>query len=286
MAKRVRLNDRTLLAIAGALLLGTVVVAVRSPGPGAALLLPVLFSVLLLIALLEVSRRFREGHQREAEQRQWDFRQIDALFSLFFTLKPDRPLPATRGWAASPDFLKLVVEQVLLERPRLVVEASCGVSTLAIGYCLKRLGRGRLLSLEHEARFVALARERIALHGLGEFATVVHAPLVTVKIAGEEWPWYDLRDFSPGDSIDLLVVDGPPGRLHSLARYPALPLLYRSLSDRATVVLDDGNRADEKEIASRWGREFGDLMVEFRNLEKGAFILQRSGEGPPSIALS
>jgi hypothetical protein len=283
MAQRLRLNDRTLFTIAAALLLCAVVVAVRGPSPTAILVLPVLSSILLLAALLEVYRRLRDDRRSDAVRRDWDFRQVEALTSLFATLKPDRPLPATRGWAASPDFLKLIVEQILLERPRLVVEASSGVSTLVIGYCLKRLGRGRLVSLEHEAQFVALARERIVMHGLEEFATVVHAPLVSVEIEGGEWPWYDLRNLPAGDSIDLLVVDGPPGQLRPLARYPALPLLYRRLSDRATVLLDDGNRVDEKEIVGRWEREFGDLSVEFRNVEKGAFVLRRGRELAPPV---
>jgi hypothetical protein len=286
MSRRIRLNDRTLYGIAAILLLCTLVVAVQGPGPIAVLVLPILASLLLLVALLEVYRRVRDDRRTDAARRDWDFRQVDALLSLFFTLKPDRPLPATRGWAASPDFLKLIVDQVLLQRPLLVVEASSGVSTLVIGYSLKRLGQGRLVSLEHDARFVALARERIAMHGLEEFVTVVHAPLVEVEVGGGEWPWYDLRTLPPGDPIDLLVVDGPPGASHRLARYPALPLLYRRLGDRAIVVLDDGNRPDEKEIAARWGREFGNVRVEFRDLEKGAFVLRCGGRGASPMASS
>ena len=74
--------------------------------------------------------------------------------------------------------------------------------------------------------------------------------------------------------IDLLVVDGPPGNIQSLSRYPALPLLYRHLSDRSIVILDDGHRDDEKKIVALWEKEFSNLSPEFLDLEKGAYIIR------------
>jgi len=37
---------------------------------------------------------------------------------------------------------------------------------------------------------------------------------------------------------------------------------------------------------ARWGREFRDLCVEYRNLEKGAFVLRRGGADAPPVAPS
>jgi hypothetical protein len=279
MAGPVRFTDRSLFFLAGAILLcGFVLVAERADARFL-LLLPVLASILLLIALLEVYRRLREARRSDAEQRSRDYSQVEALFSLYFTLKPGGALPRTRSWAASPDLLKTIMDLVFEKKPDLVVEASSGVSTLIIAYCLKRLGKGRVISLEHELRFAILGQERIVMHGLEDFASVVHAPLVQVELDGQQWVWYDLKDLPPAASIDMLIVDGPPGKIQKLARYPAVPLLHARLSDRATVVLDDGNRADEREIAARWAREYPDLTAEYLKLEKGAFLLRR---GPVS----
>ncbi len=74
---------------------------------------------------------------------------------------------------------------------------------------------------------------------------------------GKTWNWYDLPDLDklPG-KIDMLVVDGPPWKLQHLARYPALPVLFKYLSDNAVIILDDGNRPDEKEIVKLWKKEY------------------------------
>ena len=59
----------------------------------------------------------------------------------------------------------------------------------------------------------------------------------------------------PG-SIDILFIDGPPGRLQPLSRYPALPAARPHLSPHALVVVDDGRREDEAQMIELW-RELG-----------------------------
>jgi hypothetical protein len=78
--------------------------------------------------------------------------------------------------------------------------------------------------------------------------------------------------------IDLLVVDGPPGNIQKQSRYPALPLFYRQLSDRSTIILDDGLREDEQRIVARWEREFDNLSIQFLSLEKGAYVIHKGSQ--------
>jgi hypothetical protein len=73
----------------------------------------------------------------------------------------------------------------------------------------------------------------------------------------------------------MLIIDGPPGNIQHLARYPALPLLFHLLSDDVVVLLDDAFRADEREIVKRWLKEFGGFSLEEIDAEKGAAILRR-----------
>ncbi|RMZ49887.1 hypothetical protein EB821_00510 [Candidatus Marinimicrobia bacterium PRS2] len=62
-----------------------------------------------------------------------------SLYTQFFQF--DTPLPATRKMAASPDFLKLVVETILTEKPILVVELGSRISTILAGKALKKWWR-------------------------------------------------------------------------------------------------------------------------------------------------
>lgn len=271
-------KDYALLAAALVLLLAIGYVAWSLAGAAAVIVVTSVAAVLVLGVLLEVFRRLnadaRVFQERHDEQQLQNYRQIEALFSLFFTVKPAVPLPEMRAWAGSPDLLKKIAEVVLLDRPALVVEASSGVSTLVIAYCLKQLGRGKVVSLEHDAKYAAASERLVAFHGLQDIATIVHAPLKEVVIADKTWLWYDSDRLRIDAPIDLLVVDGPPDSIQPLARYPAVPLLNHQFRKGSKVILDDSNRRDETEIVARWVREFG-LTAESFPMEKGACILSK-----------
>jgi predicted O-methyltransferase YrrM len=275
------------LIVAALLLLAAIAVVGRMwLGSDVSIVLAVAGPVVTLTVLLEVYRRLSVNTliqvRRQDAERAHDYRQLEALFSVFFTINPRVPFPPLRGWASSPDVLQKLCEIVLSQKPTLVVEASSGVSTLVIAYCLRQLGRGRCVSLEHDAMYAGLSRELIARHGLTDVATIIHAPLTDVKIKGETWKWYDPSCLQFGGQIDVLFVDGPPGNVQKLSRYPALPLLDAQLSPHAHIVLDDGVREDEQLIVARWLREHSDISAEYIELEKGAYLLRKRTATPPT----
>jgi len=145
-------------------------------------------------------------------------------------------------WSLPEDVLKRLTALVKKHKPKLLVECGSGYSTVALA---KAVGKGRLVSLEHEQRFAE--RTRAMLNG--SKAEVRHAPIA----AG----WYAEDGWKDLDAIDMLIVDGPPGSLGTEARYPALPLLRERLSDKAVIILDDVFRPDEQAIIERWQAEFG-----------------------------
>jgi hypothetical protein len=54
-----------------------------------------------------------------------------------------------------------------------------------------------------------------------------------------------------------------------------LPVFREALSEKATVVLDDGRRANETEIARRWGRRLGEgYATEFIETKEGAYCFR------------
>jgi len=204
------------------------------------------------------------------------YRQLEALMSVIAAIGPRAPLPRSRGFAASPDFLRLIVETIMDLRPKVIVEASSGLSTVIAAYCLKQLGSGVVVSLENDGEYAERTRRQLIRHGLADIAHVIHAPLVATPIRGQDWMWYDTRDLELDGPIDLLIVDGPPATVQALARYPALPVLSGRLSESAVIIMDDAVRDDERKIARRWREEFAPLTQEYLDLEKGAIVLRRS----------
>ena len=219
--------------------------------------------------------------QRNIEQQKNEiykqFQQIESLFSVFSLLRINRPLPPMGGWAISPDFGKIIVDLVLEKKPKIILEASSGVSTLIASYCLKQLGEGTVISLEEENKYAEVSNKALIKHGLKDIATVIHAPLEEIEIEGKKWTWYALTKIKGIKPIDMLIIDGPAqyGRVDKMIRYPALPLLFDSLSDDAIIILDDADRKDEKDIVELWLKQFNCFEVERIDTEKGTVILHK-----------
>lgn len=209
------------------------------------------------------------------EAQRWHYRQTEAVFSLFAVLRPRAPLPALRDWAISPDFALLLVNEIRAHRPRLVLKLGSGASTVVMAYALESAGAGRVISVDHEPAFARRTQALIAQHGLEAVAMLRIAPLAPIDLEGRVFSWYGPEAWSELGSIDLLVVDGPPGALGPQARYPAFPVLKGCLAADAVLVIDDGAREDEAELVKRWQALDPDLKAEYVDTEKGAYVLRR-----------
>jgi predicted O-methyltransferase YrrM len=227
---------------------------------------------------LETVRRLGARVEREVKNEiKLTFRQLEALQNLTAVLPPNDVLPATRGWAASPDLLMVLVDLVVSERPSLVVECGSGASTLWLALAMRRFGvDGRVVALDHDPVFGAKTRDLLARHDVSDLAEVRDAPLESFSIDGETYSWYARQAWEDLKGIDLLFVDGPPATTGHQARYPALPLLSGLLSPAATAVLDDLVVPDMQKVLQLWLDAYPDFGSEVLPLEKQAAVLRRS----------
>lgn len=291
----VRIETVAVLVIAwfaGALWLGLATDAGAVPTAALMALGPVLGGLLLLIRhgldlagrignlasqttrTLENARRAEGDISRQIKQ---TFSQLEALQNLTAMLPASGVLPATRGWAASPDVLLTLVGLVAAERPALVVECGSGASTLWLALAMRRFAiDGRIIALDHDPVWAGKTREFLARHDVCELAEVRDAPLESFSLDGETYSWYAKRAWEDLAGIDLLFVDGPPAATGRQARYPALPLLSGTLSPVATIVLDDLIVPDMQEALRRWLDAYPDFGSEILPLEKLAAVLRRT----------
>jgi predicted O-methyltransferase YrrM len=204
------------------------------------------------------------------------FRQVEAIQNLSAILPTSDVLPATRGWAASPDLLLVLVDQVIAQRPSLIVECGSGASTLWLALALRRFGiDGRIVALDHDPVFADKTRHFLARHGASDLAEVRDAPLEDFSLADGTYSWYARRAWEDLTGIDLLFVDGPPAATGAKARYPALPLLREALNPAATVVLDDLVVPDMQETLRLWLDAYPEFGSEILPLEKQAALLRK-----------
>lgn len=240
--------------------------------------------------LPKVSRDLRHAVQTQGRH---DYEQYVAWTELREYLAPGPFMPPLRGWAASPDVLRVLVRHIDRLRPELVVECGSGASSVWLGYALRRAGAGRLVALEHEARYAELSRELVTAHGLDDIVEVRHAPLVrtesgTVTVDGEEVPvadrWYDASVLADLEGIGLVFVDGPPKATGLQARHPAVPVLLPRCTEDAVIVLDDAGREDERAIGERWMAAHPELSRTEEAAEKGAHVFSRRGPASSTVS--
>ncbi len=202
--------------------------------------------------------------------------QIQSAIHLFSLLPVEGRVPAMGGWAASPDLVEVVVDELVSRRPSLVVECGSGVSTLWFGLAIRHFGLDcKVVALEHHEGFAEQTRAVLARHDLSDVAEVRLAPLTEVEVAGYRGRWYDPEALETLSDIGLLLVDGPPAATGVHARFPAVPMLQERFAPRVSVVLDDMIRNDEQTVARMWEDLLPGFSREDLRLQKRATVFRR-----------
>jgi predicted O-methyltransferase YrrM len=189
--------------------------------------------------------------------------------------------PLFGRWAVEPDFAGIVAREVE-HTPGLVVECGSGATTLIIAAMLRRAGRGRLVSIEHDAAYAERTRRALDAAGLHELVDVVVAPLRDQDVAGRAVSWYDADAVAGAidGEIDVLVVDGPPQRT-PWSRWPALAILHGRLAPEATVLVDDGRTRAALVTTRAWTEALDDMERYWLDTVKGTWLLRRRPDRPP-----
>jgi hypothetical protein len=249
--------------------LAVVLAGVSAPGY-------VLFGLGLVGLVLLESAQVRRA-VAESNRQQHALTQIRPLLG-------ELPLDFSR-WAADPVMAHNAVRLIADTRPLLVLECGSGSSTVVMARCLRALGRGRIITLEHDPPYARRTAELLRLYGVEDVATVVTAPLDERVIDGRAVRWYGPQyERLLAEPIDVLLVDGPPGSSGPRARYPAVPLLKARLAPECWIMLDDGDRPDERFIADAWSRELG-AALSYLEGGRGGWLLHRPphAHGPPRV---
>jgi hypothetical protein len=198
---------------------------------------------------------------------------LEAYVQLQRIIDLPRPMPRAGTWAASEDLLLWLVDEVLHNQPRLIVDLGSGQSSVWMAAALRHARiPGRVVAIDHDESYAEATRQLGRAQGVTQWLEVRHAPLVPVTVDGRIGQWYDPVVFDDLDDIALLSVDGPPGAGSEQARWPALPVLRDRLAPGARVILDDLIRRDEQEIVTDWQQRFDGVSVVELDFEKGAAV--------------
>jgi hypothetical protein len=227
------------------------------------------------MAVMLKSRRKIDGRVLENVKRidevLWP--QIEALFALYRLVGANDTLPPLRRWAMSPDLLLYIYRHIRSQKVRSIIECGSGASTIIMAYALRAANEGgRVYSLENHPNVAQTTRDELANRGLADFATIIDAPLTERSYPGFDhtFNWYSFPADALPDKVELLVVDGPAGKINKFARYPAFPELRSRLAPNAYILVDDAALAEERQLPRLWRMLYPDLGVRELALDKGA----------------
>lgn len=203
--------------------------------------------------LIELTQRSLQWLKYETVQ------EVESLMQLQRMYPGTIQVPLLGGWAMDPAAMLSIIKFIYERRPSVIVECGSGTSSVWIAHALRSIGHGRLISLDQSPEFAAKTQGELDRLGLSEWVEVRVGELRDVELAGSSFSWYDTTVLEGIDQVDVLIVDGPPGGIQRLARYPALPLISHALSNEACIIVDDAKRKDEQKMMARWRREYPQL---------------------------
>ncbi|WP_198649933.1 coiled-coil domain-containing protein [Zobellella maritima] len=212
------------------------------------------------------------------------------------------------GWPISPDLGLYLVGLIDANDYDCIIEFGSGTSTLLMAKTLQikqeiqknheklktknkkqqdNQGQHKplphIVSFEHDRLYHQKTASLLADNSIEHLVDLVHAPLVNYQYnEDQQFSYYDCQEkmneltarFKDKKANILVLVDGPPGSTNTNARFPALPHLTHSLPEhKMTLVMDDYNRPEEKEIIELWKRMAAEssinVKIEVIDTEKG-----------------
>jgi hypothetical protein len=159
------------------------------------------------------------------------------------------------SFSLSPATIVHIMNDILINRRKRIVELGSGSSTLVLASFLKSIDKDiEFVSIESDANWASLISSQLRDNSSEKFVKVVTAEL---KMNNDGTFWFDKEKLdiffsSNVGKIDLLIVDAPPASHHPLIRQHALPFFKTLMADSYAVFLDDSSRKGESAIVNEW----------------------------------
>lgn len=151
------------------------------------------------------------------------------------------------GYAADVRYLQQI-ERLFRTGSGAVLECGSGATTILMGLLAEKHDR-YVWSFENHEGWGNEVREALNAFGLNR-VTVCHTPLRDYG----EYDWYELPLQPLPRDFDLVVCDGPPGKIAG-GRYGLMPVMGPYLREDCRILLDDTHRRKEKALIRRWADE-------------------------------
>lgn len=239
---------------------------------------------------------FAEWDRRPKRLRNWlgyhvRYRTAVALRSRF---PADSPLGKLNvitqsEWSLTTPTLLYLWRWCETHRPRRIVEFGSGISTSLFALYAAEMRKQnvdvQVLSLDHDAEWLAQTQAALAKIGDASMIHLRHAPIGDQVLLGRSRPAYtvasdDFARVAGSEGFDLCLIDGPPGHY---GRAGSLAVAVPWLAKEAIVMLDDAVRDTERaaltEWQTAWPQSLGEPQLVLTD-HHGLAVIPWHGAGP------
>ena len=159
--------------------------------------------------------------------------------------------------------LAVILNDIIINQRKSIIEFGSGVSTLAISNLIKKNNlKCSFVSIEDNKEWFDYINSFLSRNNLRNNVKIIYAPLESSDLALGDNLWYSMQALNNGISkeskISLAIIDGPAAWKPKirLSRYTAVPYLINFLAEEFSIYLDDTNRKGEKEVLSLWHQKY------------------------------
>jgi len=159
--------------------------------------------------------------------------------------------------------LAVILNDIIINQRKSIIEFGSGVSTLAISNLIKKNNlKCSFVSIEDNKEWFDYINSFLSRNDLQKNVKIIYAPLESSDLALGDNLWYSMQALNNGISkeskFSLAFIDGPAAWKPKirLSRYTAVPYLINFLAEEFSIYLDDTNRKGEKEVLSLWHQKY------------------------------
>jgi hypothetical protein len=212
----------------------------------------------------------------------WKNKNTEALIHLQKLSPYGSYMPMT-VWSMSPTVIVHILNDILINDRRCIVEFGPGISTLFIARLFKEYQLNtKFISIESNPFWKSKMDSLIKREGLQDYVELILAPILEKdeKLFSSKWYSTEILDkhLTHVNNIDMVIIDGPPSLICETIRYHAIPYLIGKLAPSYGIFLDDSYRDGERKIIEAWEEI---LKVKFYDMQRYAYC--KNGEYHDSI---
>lgn len=203
-----------------------------------------------VLGINAINQKIIDSQKENLKQIQYHQKELQAI-EILKEFYPKNYFPVT-GFSLGFQEIQHIINDIAYFNPKIILEFGSGISTIIISNYLKANNSNSIIfSIDNNQGWQEAVKKEI--HG-NDNTTFFCFPVEDAELTfrEEKVKWYQIPSdhfLNSVNEFELVIVDGPYGRISRFARFGFIPFLTGKLAKDAVLFIDDTHRPDELEIA-------------------------------------